>query len=246
MKPSSWLLDILRDPIDGGRLDIGDILTQDEIVSLVYPSALSDSDQKMNRFYDRIAPFYSFFERFLGRILAGICIDKERKDIVSLLNLKKGCRLLEVSPGPGVFQQALRHSLGAEGQMVSLDLSMNMLKQCQKRNSHLNIELIQGNAQHLPFADESFDALFHFGGVNLFNHPEQALTEFIRVVRRGGLIAWGDEKMSDHFHHPIGRCLLPRLNTGYLKTPPAIPNGLNTIQYHEVNKGLGYLIIAIK
>jgi ubiquinone/menaquinone biosynthesis C-methylase UbiE len=38
----------------------------------------------------------------------------------------------------------------------------------------------------LPFADNSFDILFHFGGVNLFNNPDLALREFVRVVRRGG------------------------------------------------------------
>ena len=67
--------------------------------------------------------------------------------------------------GPGVFHPMLRKQLGEDAEIVSIDLSLNMLQQCRKQHASDRIELIQANAQNLPFADESFDALFHFGGV---------------------------------------------------------------------------------
>lgn len=240
-----WLLDILRDPATGKKI-VQDFANKDGILSLVYPPDLSGENLKMNAFYDRIAPFYHFFESFMGWLLTGIRMKQERRKILALLGLQKGSRLLEVSPGPGVFQPLLRQALGPNAEIVSVDLSIRMLQQCKKHYKGLNIQLIQANAEHLPFADESFDALFHFGGINLFNDPNKALNEFVRVVRKGGLVCWGDEKMSKNFRHPVGRWLLPRLNPGYLKEQPPIPNHLENIRQYEVYKGLGYLIIGNK
>jgi ubiquinone/menaquinone biosynthesis C-methylase UbiE len=124
--------------------------------------------------------------------------------------------------------------------------AVKMLKQCHKHFSNLNIELIQGNAQHLPFADASFDVLFYFGGINLFNEPKQALCELVRVVKEGGIVAWGDEQMSDDFRHPLGRFLLSHLNPGFLKTPPAIPQGISDLKKYKVYGGLGYLNVTCK
>ena len=104
-----------------------------------------------------------------------------------------------------------------KGELVSLDLSLNMLRQCQKRNRDLNIYLMHGNAQYLPFADNSFDALFHFGGVNLFNDPAKAIGEFIRVVRKDGLVSWGDEGISPNYRNNFRKALLGKINPGFLK-----------------------------
>ena len=51
----------------------------------------------------------------------------------------------------------------------------------------------------MAFADESIDALFHFGGINLFNDRERALREFVRVVRKDGVVCWGDEGFSEDY-----------------------------------------------
>ncbi len=254
MTHADWLINILRCPETGQRFSPhkqglirsdGKIFAdRDAILSLVYPTTLVGPDAKMNRLYERIAPFYDLSERALGWILTGINMQRGREKIVSLLNLSPGQRLLEVSPGPGVFQPMLRRALGNDAEMVALDLSHNMLRQCRKRHADLNIELVQGNGQYLPFADESFDALFHFGGINLFNDADKALKEFIRVVRKGGTVAWGDELMSDNFRHPLGRRILPRMNPGFLKSPPQIPDMLVDVQTYEVYQGLGYLTIA--
>jgi ubiquinone/menaquinone biosynthesis C-methylase UbiE len=249
-----WVIEILRCPETGQRLEAthgalrradGRLYAdRDGIASLVFPVTLSADDAKMNRLYERIAPVYDWSERVLGRLLTGVDMRGGRAAIVALLGLRAGMRLLEVSPGPGVFLPLLRQRLGSEAQLAALDLSLAMLRQCRARHAALGVELIQGNAQYLPFADESFDALFHFGGVNLFNDPGRALGEFVRVVRRGGVVAWGDEQMSARFRHPLGRWLLPKINPGFVKSPPPVPAALTAVQRHEVYEGLGYLVTA--
>jgi len=216
------------------------------IYSLNFPQTLTGSDMEMNRRYEWLAPFYDVSERVLGRILTGVDMARGRKHIIALSPLEKGMRLLEVSPGPGVFQPLLREKIGADAETASLDLSISMLYQCKKSHSNEDFIPIHGNAQHLPFADHSFDALFHFGGVNLFNSPEAALDEFVRVIRPGGVMIWGDEKMSPQFQHPLGRRVLPKMNPGFLKTPPKLPMGITNIVEHTVYGGLGYLVTCQK
>jgi SAM-dependent methyltransferase len=49
------------------------------------------------------------------------------------------------------------------------------------------------DAGELPFADDTFDAAFHFGGINLFDDPKRGIAEMTRVVKEGGRVVFGDE-----------------------------------------------------
>ncbi|MGB7567491.1 MAG: methyltransferase domain-containing protein [Chitinivibrionales bacterium] len=235
-------------PVENGfkRPDGKTYKIMDGILSIVYPQDISGSDKKMNAFYNMLAPLYDINEQIMGKIIAGINMIEGRKDIVNYLNLRPGMKILEVSPGPGVFQKFLRNKIGFEGELVSLDLSLGMLWQCQKRNSHLNVQLIHGNAQYLPFAENSFDAVFHFGGVNLFNDPQKAISEFIRVTKDGGIVSWGDEGFAADYPNNLRRKILSKINAGYTKTRQTIPATVFGAKEHEVYNGLGYLVVGKK
>jgi ubiquinone/menaquinone biosynthesis C-methylase UbiE len=252
---TNWLIDILRCPdtlktlkreencfgSDGKVYEI-----KNDILSIVYPDDLGGNDAKYNRFYNLLAPLYDLNERVMGKLLVGVDMVKGRKNIISSLGLKPGMKVLEVSPGPGVFQKFLRNDIGEEGELVALDLSMGMLRQCQKRNESLNIHLIHGNAQFLPFADNSFDALYHFGGVNLFNDPQKAISEFIRVVKKDGIVSWGDEGFSDNYKHERRKKMMLKINPGFAKPRPVVPDSIYNVKENEVYEGLGYLVVARK
>jgi ubiquinone/menaquinone biosynthesis C-methylase UbiE len=252
----SWLPEILTCPQTHDRLhdNVNALIRPDGqsypivdgIPSLVYPSAPTDQDAKWQRFYDRFAPVYDWNERILGRILTGVDILRERSRIISLLGLQEGMSVLEVSPGPGVYQADIRSAIGHEAHYVACDLSVGMLKECQRRNYALNVALVHANGSHLPFANESFDALFHFGGINLFDEPAKAMAEFVRVVKQNGIVAWGDEGFSSSVPNGWKKRLLARMNPGYLKSPPSIPEGLSDVRQTEVFGGFGYLVVANK
>jgi ubiquinone/menaquinone biosynthesis C-methylase UbiE len=217
-----------------------------DILSVVFPTELSGEDAKFNRLYNFLAPFYDMNERVMGKLLTGVNMVKGRYEIVLKLGLKPGMRVLEVSPGPGVFQKILRHQIGEKGELVALDLSMAMLRQCQKRSKNLNVHIIHGNALYLPFADDSFDSLFHFGGVNLFNDPQKAISEFIRVVKKDGIVNWGDEGFSQKYKNQLRKKIMLRINPGFAKPHPAIPGSVYDVKEHEVYDGLAYLVVASK
>lgn len=252
---TDWLIDRLRCPetlnklkYNGSNYESGAKVfkVKNDILSIVYPDDLGGDDAKYNKFYNLLAPLYDLNERIMGKLLVGVDMIKGRKQIISFLGLKPGMKVLEVSPGPGVFQKFLRNDIDKEGELVALDLSMGMLRQCQKRNESLNVELIHGNAQFLPFADNSFDALYHFGGVNLFNDPQKAISEFIRVVRRDGIVSWGDEGFSENYRNERRKKLMVKINPGFAKPRPIVPDSVYDVKENEVYDGLGYLVVAKK
>jgi len=252
---TDWLLDILRSPetlkplkYNGTNFESEEKVYKinNNILSIVYPDNISGTDAKYNKFYNLIAPLYDFNERVMGRLLAGVDMIAWREKIITFVGLKSGMKILEVSPGPGVFQKFLRHDIGEEGELVALDLSMGMLRQCQKQNGALKVQLIQGNAQFLPFADNSFDALYHFGGVNLFNDPQKAINEFIRVVKKDGIVSWGDEGFSENYKKVLRKKILLKMNPGFSRPHPVIPDTIYEVKENLVYDGLAYLIVAKK
>jgi ubiquinone/menaquinone biosynthesis C-methylase UbiE len=48
-------------------------------------------------------------------------------------------------------------------------------------------------AEALPFKSESFDTVFHIGGINFFSEKKSAIDEMIRVARPGSKIVIADE-----------------------------------------------------
>jgi ubiquinone/menaquinone biosynthesis C-methylase UbiE len=82
--------------------------------------------------------------------------------------------------------------------------------------------------------------------VNLFNDPDKAVQEFIRVVRRNGIVSWGDEGFSKSYKSETRKKILTMLNPGFRKTMPNIPDILHETELHEVYGGLGYLVVAKK
>jgi ubiquinone/menaquinone biosynthesis C-methylase UbiE len=220
----------------------------DGIPNCVYPSSLGTDDARWSVFYDRIAPLYAWSERVLGRLITGLDIVEIRKGLETLIPAESGETVLDVSPGPGIYQQALATKVGAQGSIWALDLSRGMLKQCRKEcTQQIPVpQLVQGNASYLPFENGCFDGLFHFGGVNLFSEPERALCEFARVVKPGGWVVFGDEQFSQEWQSRSDTRvkILRRMNPGFLRRPPEIPSALICISKHEVLGGLGYLNIC--
>jgi ubiquinone/menaquinone biosynthesis C-methylase UbiE len=86
----------------------------------------------------------------------------------------------------------------------------------------------------------------HFGGVDLFNEPDKALREFVRVTRENGIVSCGEEGFSKSYKGEVKRRIPAKLNPGFLKLMPGVPEALHERKIHEVYGGLGYLIVARK
>jgi SAM-dependent methyltransferase len=108
-----------------------------------------------------------------------------------------GTRVLDVASGPG-FIAAAAAAGGAD--VVGLDFSSAMIAEARRR--HPAIAFREGDAEALPFADASFDAVvMNFGMLHLAR-PDAAIAEAHRVLRAGGRYAftvWGSPEQAIGF-----------------------------------------------
>lgn len=138
------------------------------------------SNQRYQAMYDCFAPFYDFSTWLYSR-WKGMSTEARLREYLDELEVRGGDRVLEVSVGTGRNLQFLPRS----AQFFGLDISWGMLKQCQRNTAKwkLDVTLFAGTAEQLPFQDEVFDVVFHFGGINFFNDKAAAIREMIRVAR---------------------------------------------------------------
>ena len=163
---------------------------RDGIPALVAPESLTGSNRRFNRMYETIGGFYDDTQR-VGSALMGIDRDEVFLSYLRLLEIKPGDTVLETSVGTGLNFKYLPHGV----KLLGLDLSAEMLIRCQA-NLHrweLEADLFLGNAEELPFANDSMDVVFHAGGINFFTDRAKAIGEMIRVAKPGSRIVIADE-----------------------------------------------------
>ena len=139
-------------------------LQQENGIFLYMNNDFVDGDNhKYMKMYDWMSYVYDFGEKWIGRLKFGRGLEQMRIDLKTL-------------------------------EMVGADISMGMLKRCKKKwQKKTNLTLVQCPAEELPFADNSFDIVFHNGAINFFNDKARAMNEMLRVAKPGSKILVADE-----------------------------------------------------
>ena len=107
---------------------------------------------------------------------------------VARLDPKRGEKILDLATGTG-WTSRLVARRGAN--VVGADIASELLAaatECARKES-LRIDYQIGDAEKLPFADQSFDGVISTFGVMFASRPEAAARELARVCRRGGRVA---------------------------------------------------------
>jgi ubiquinone/menaquinone biosynthesis C-methylase UbiE len=164
---------------------------RDGIAEVVRPEDLMGLNGRYNRLYETIGGTYDDVQR-VACALEGIDREEYVRSYLEPLEVKAGDRVLETSIGTGLNLKYLPRS-GVH--YVGLDLSRSMLAACQLnlRRWGMEADLLLGNAEYLPFEDDSFDVVFHVGGINFFSDRKRAIDEMIRVAKPGSRILIADE-----------------------------------------------------
>ena len=110
--------------------------------------------------------------------------------LLDILDVKKGMRLLDVACGPGyVAAEAAERGAQAAG----IDFSKEMISIARKK--YPQIDFTEGDAQALPFGNESFSyAAMNFGLLHIPD-PDRALKEIYRILASNGRLGftiWAD------------------------------------------------------
>lgn len=129
--------------------------------------------------YDRWAPVYDLV---FGKVFA-----RGRSAAIAAAE-RVGGRILEVGVGTGISLP----QYSPRSRLVGVDLSEPMLAKARERVAELKLRNVEQldvmDAEHLGFADASFDVVVAQYVVTAVPNPEAALDEFLRVVRPGGEI----------------------------------------------------------
>jgi ubiquinone/menaquinone biosynthesis C-methylase UbiE len=101
---------------------------------------------------------------------------------------------LEIGSGTGYFSLNLLQ-LGVIQRLTATDISPGMLTRLSNTAAGLGLEIdtVATEAEHLPFEDESFDLVFGHAVLHHIPDLERAFSEFRRVLRPGGVIAFAGE-----------------------------------------------------
>ncbi len=108
----------------------------------------------------------------------------------------KGKKVLEVSCGHGGGASYLVRTLGPAS-YTGLDLNSAGVDSCRKRHQLPGLDFVQGNAENLPFPDQSFDAVINIEASHLYAQFPRFLAEVARVLRPGGHFLYADIRRGD-------------------------------------------------
>jgi demethylmenaquinone methyltransferase / 2-methoxy-6-polyprenyl-1,4-benzoquinol methylase len=125
--------------------------------------------------YDRYAALLSFGQD-----------PRWRRFLVSRVAVRGDDTVLDVATGTGAVARELVRQHGCA--VVGLDQSPEMLAEARRRVGD-RVELVEGNADRLPFEDASFAAVTFTYLLRYVADPAATLAELARVVRPGGTIA---------------------------------------------------------
>jgi demethylmenaquinone methyltransferase/2-methoxy-6-polyprenyl-1,4-benzoquinol methylase len=159
-----------------------------------------DRTRFARRLFAGIAPQY---ER-MGALLSFGQDERWRRFLVSRSSAVPGSWVLDVAAGTQLVSRAL--AAGRNVRVVALDQSEPMLRAGSEPNQLAGLDdriaPLLAHADHLPFADESFDVVSFTYLLRYVDDPAATVSELARVLRAGGSIAMLE------FHVPTG--VLPR------------------------------------
>jgi demethylmenaquinone methyltransferase / 2-methoxy-6-polyprenyl-1,4-benzoquinol methylase len=107
---------------------------------------------------------------------------------VDQLQLRPGEKVLDLASGTGDLIALMKPLVGDSGMVLHTDINAAMLAEGRNRllDNGVLAPTTQCNAEALPFADKSFDAVTIAFGLRNVTHKEKALAEMHRVLRVGG------------------------------------------------------------
>ena len=103
--------------------------------------------------------------------------------------------VLEIGPGPGYVGMEWLKAC-PEGRLTALEISPEMIAMATKNAAGYGfssrVQYAEGNALEMPFADDSFDAVFSNGSLHEWEDPARVFGQIARVLKPGGRFCVAD------------------------------------------------------
>lgn len=170
-----------------------------KVIDFIEPFASDDHDRANLEMYNS-AHSTEIYRNFLAWLFSTFDVAEQdfRWQLLAHLGLKQGMKVLITGCGLGDDIAIVDSLVGPNGEIHAQDISKAMVLEGAGKHPHPNILFTISNANVLPYASRYFDAVFHFGGINLFGDTKKAIAELERVCKIGGKVVFGDEGIATH------------------------------------------------
>ncbi|CAH2214401.1 class I SAM-dependent methyltransferase [Tepidibacter aestuarii] len=130
-------------------------------------------------------------------------LHERRSNLISKVN----GNVLELGAGTGINFNYYRNEKISK--LTIMDLEFNNIIKNHSFNKSMNINYVEGNAENIPFPDNTFDSVVSTLIYCSIDNPELALSEVFRVLKPGGRMYFIEHVLPKKGHY---RKLLNRLN----------------------------------
>lgn len=115
-----------------------------------------------------------------------------KRFLLTKTGLKEGGTALDVAGGTADIALLMADKVGKGGNVTVFDINKEMLeegrKKCIDRGYVSGMDFVQGNAEEIPFEDNSFDVATVGFGIRNVTRIDRAFKEMTRVVKPGGRV----------------------------------------------------------
>jgi ubiquinone/menaquinone biosynthesis C-methylase UbiE len=149
------------------------------------------------------------------------CFAHFGRRLVTAAEIQPGHRVLDVASGRGAVLFPCAERIGQTGEVIGVDLADEMVRatnaEAAQRGVSGRVHVM--DAEHLDFADSTFDRVLCGFGIMSFPDQMRALSEFRRVMKPGGRIALSTWRVSPTSEI---QAAIPELGIQYVKLPGSI------------------------
>lgn len=143
--------------------------------------------QQVQTMFDAIAPAYDFMNHAMTMGIDKWWRAAARRRVAAI----HPQAMLDVATGTGDFALQLVEHIHPQ-RLTGIDLSEGMLQVARRKVATRGLQDVitfeQGNCEHLPYDDGTFDAVTAAFGVRNFEHMEACYRQMLRVLRPGGMV----------------------------------------------------------
>ena len=146
----------------------------------------SEKHARVKEVFDSVASRYDVMNDLMSLGIHRIW----KRLTVLMASVRPGAHVLDLAGGTGDLSRLLSEQVGDHGHITCTDINAAMLDEGRSRLLDKgivgNIAYSQCNAEALPFADNSYDAVTIGFGLRNVTRKQTALEEMLRVLRPGG------------------------------------------------------------
>lgn len=183
-------------------------------------------DQEVIDKWTSSAPFWEKHVEIIRQMFAAVT-----QALVEDAEIGRQQTILDVATGPGEPALSLAAVVGPGGKVCGIDPIPEMAAAARRAADRLGLKNAQFDvafADHLPFPDDTFDAVISRFGVMFFPSPADGVREMLRVLKRGRTMALAVWHLAERnpFHHTLSRVI-----DRYVEPTPVVPDAPDAFRF---------------